>query len=90
MYVCGLFVHQKCSNYALIDLLFGLCKSIWIIDSLVACHLSYSPSQKSNTPFSPQKCYELRNVPQFIYLLLFSFWDLHLSLSRSLGVCHLT
>jgi hypothetical protein len=27
--------HKKCSNYALINLLFGLCKSVWIIDPLV-------------------------------------------------------
>ncbi len=44
MYVRGLSVHQKCSNYALTDLLFGLCRSIWIIDPLVTCHLFYSPS----------------------------------------------
>jgi hypothetical protein len=28
-------VHQKCSNYALINLLFGLCKLVWIIEKLV-------------------------------------------------------
>jgi len=31
----GSFVHQKCSNYALTNLLFGLYKSVWIIDPLV-------------------------------------------------------
>jgi hypothetical protein len=30
----GSFVHQKCSNYALINLLFGLCMFVWIIDPL--------------------------------------------------------
>ncbi len=35
MYAYGLFVQQKCSNYALINLLFGLCMFIWIIGSLV-------------------------------------------------------
>jgi hypothetical protein len=30
-----LVVHQKCSNYALTNLLFGLCKFVWIIDLLV-------------------------------------------------------
>ncbi len=35
MYACGLFVHQKCFNYALTNLLFGLCRSMWIIYSLV-------------------------------------------------------
>jgi len=27
-------MHQKCSNYALTNLLFGLCKSMWIIDPI--------------------------------------------------------
>ncbi len=35
MYVRGLSVHQKCSNYTLINLLFGLCRFMWIIGSLV-------------------------------------------------------
>jgi hypothetical protein len=30
----GSFVHQKCCNYALINLLFGLCKFVWVIDYL--------------------------------------------------------
>jgi hypothetical protein len=34
--VCPWFVvHQKCSNYALNNLLFDLCRSMWIIDPLV-------------------------------------------------------
>ncbi len=33
----GSFVHQKCSNYALTNLLFGLCTPMWIIDLLVIC-----------------------------------------------------
>jgi hypothetical protein len=31
----GSFVHQKCSNYTLTNLLFGLRKSLWVIDLLV-------------------------------------------------------
>jgi hypothetical protein len=31
----GSSMHQKCSNYALTNLLFGLCRSVWIIDPLV-------------------------------------------------------
>jgi hypothetical protein len=31
----GLSVHQKCSNYALTNLLFGLCRSVGVIDLLV-------------------------------------------------------
>jgi hypothetical protein len=38
MYARDLFVHQKCSNYALTNFLFGLYKSMWIIDPLVTHH----------------------------------------------------
>jgi hypothetical protein len=31
----GLSMHQKCFDYALTNLLFGLCKSLWIIELLV-------------------------------------------------------
>jgi len=34
MFAHGLFVHQKCSSYTLTNLLFGLCRSVWIIDLL--------------------------------------------------------
>jgi hypothetical protein len=27
VFACGLSMHQKCSNYTLINLVFGLCKS---------------------------------------------------------------
>jgi hypothetical protein len=45
VYARGLFVHQKCSIYALINLLFYLCRSVWIIGPLVirlSCHLGAS------------------------------------------------
>jgi hypothetical protein len=52
VYACGSFVYQKCSNYALTNLLFGLCRSIWIIDPLVTCP---SPHPKAPTrPSYPQ------------------------------------
>ncbi len=35
LYAYGLSVHQKSSNYTLTNLLFGLFKFVWIIDSLV-------------------------------------------------------
>jgi hypothetical protein len=35
VFACGSSVHQKCSNYTLIILLFSLCKAMWIIDQLV-------------------------------------------------------
>ncbi len=35
MFARGEFVHQKCSIYALTNLLFSLCKSMWVIELLV-------------------------------------------------------
>jgi len=35
MYACGLPMHQNCSNYTLIYLVFCLCTSVWIIDPLI-------------------------------------------------------
>jgi hypothetical protein len=50
VFVCDSSVHQKCSNYTLTNLLFGLCRSVWIIDSLVTC---CSPHPKVPTcPFA--------------------------------------
>jgi len=40
LWVCvcsGSSVHKKWSNYTLTNLLFGLCRFVWIIDSLVIC-----------------------------------------------------
>jgi hypothetical protein len=37
VFVCDSSMHQKCSNYTLTNLLFSLCRSVWIIDSLVTC-----------------------------------------------------
>jgi hypothetical protein len=52
MYAHGLFVHQKCSNHALTNLLFGLCRSIWIIDPFV---IHSNPHLKVLVrPFYPQ------------------------------------
>jgi hypothetical protein len=31
----GSFVHKKCSNYALTNLLFGLCRFVWVIELLI-------------------------------------------------------
>ncbi len=33
----GSSLHQKCSNYALTNLLFGLCTFMWTIDPIVTC-----------------------------------------------------
>jgi hypothetical protein len=84
IHVCLWFVHApKCSNYALANLLFGLCRSSWIIDSLIT-----RPSPHPGTPTHPStsKCCELKSVLQFRILPLFSLLNLQLSPSRNLGV----
>jgi len=71
VYAYGLSMHQKCSNHALTNLLFGLCRFTCL--SLVLIFIS----ELQHAPL-PLKCYELGNVPQFFILSLFplldSFW----------------
>ncbi len=51
MYAHGSSVHQKCFNDALTNLLFGLWKSVWIVDPLV---ILPSPHPRASTcPFYP-------------------------------------
>jgi hypothetical protein len=81
--VCPWLVYApKCSNYTLTNLLFGLCKSMWVIDLLVNFP---SPHPKLRHAPLPPKCYEPRNVPQLFFLFLPSPLDSQLSPSRSLG-----
>jgi hypothetical protein len=48
VYVRGSSMHQKCFNYALTNLLFGLCTSVWVIDLLITL-----PSPHPKTPARP-------------------------------------
>jgi hypothetical protein len=56
----GSFVHQKCSNYALINLLFGLCRSVLVIDLLITLPVHILKLQHA---FQLPKCCKLGNVP---------------------------
>jgi hypothetical protein len=86
VYARGLSMHQKCSNYALTNLLFGLYRYVWIVDLFIT---HPSPHPRTPTyPYTPSKCYKLGSVPQLFLLPMFSPLDSHLSLWRSLGVCH--
>ncbi len=77
-------MHQKCSNNAVTNLLLGLCRSMWIIDPLII-HPSPHPKVLAR-PFTPKMLRTKERTPT-LYFLLFSFLNLHLSLSRSVGVC---
>ncbi len=67
----GSFLHQKCSNYALINLLFGLCKSVWIIDSLIT---HPSPYHKALArPSTPDLLRTMERTPIHCPFVIFTF-----------------
>jgi len=68
MFVCGSSVHQKCYNYALTNLLFGLCKSMWIIDSLVT---RFSPHPRAITHSSTPKMLQAKEHTPIPYPSVF-------------------
>jgi hypothetical protein len=86
VFVCASFVHQKCSNYALNNLLFGLCRFVWVIDLLVILPTFYLkvPTHPFTLKILPAK----ERTPTFHSFAMFTL-DSHLSLLRSLGVCQL-
>jgi hypothetical protein len=64
-------MHQKCSNYALINMLFSLCKSIWIINTLVTCP---SPHPKVIAcPSSPKVLRVREHIPTPSSSIIFTF-----------------
>jgi hypothetical protein len=75
----------KYSNYTLTNLLFGLCRSMWVIKLLVNFP---SPIPKLQHAHLPPKCYKPGSAPQLLLLPLSSPLDSQLNPSRSLGVCH--
>jgi len=68
--VCPWFIcAPKCSNYALTNLLFGLCRSVWVIEVFV--NLLSSISKLQHLPLV-MKCCELKSALQLL-LPLFTF-----------------
>jgi hypothetical protein len=78
-------VHQKCFDYALTNLLFGLCRFVRVIELLV---IHSNPILELQHAPLPPKCCEPVSAPQLLLLPLSSHLDLQLSPSRSLGVRH--
>ncbi len=69
--ICPWFVcAPKCSNYALTNLLFSLCKFVWVIELLV--NLPSPIPDLQHAPLPP-KCYEPGSVPQLLLLPLITF-----------------
>jgi hypothetical protein len=71
MFAHGLSVYQKCSNYALTNLLFGLCRSMWVIEFLVTLS---SPHLKIPTRPSTPKMLRARECAPTPYpYVIFTF-----------------
>ncbi len=85
--ICLWFVlAPKVPNYALTNLLFGFCRSMWVIDCLSFLLVS---SRSSNTPSTPKvlQARERFPIPYFSDVLISNS---HLNLSRNLGARQLT
>jgi hypothetical protein len=67
----GSSVHQKCSNYALTNLLFSLCRSVRVIDLLVILR---SPHPEAPThPSTPKVLRTRERTPTFYPFVVFTF-----------------
>jgi hypothetical protein len=83
VFACGSSMHQKCFNYALTNLLFGLCRSMWVIELFFNLP---NPHPKTLTrPSTPEMLQVKERAPTPYSSIVFTL-NLHLSLSRSLGV----
>jgi hypothetical protein len=80
--LCLPMVHS-CTKSALTNLLFGICRFVWIIDPFVI-HLN--PNFRALHGPLPLKCCKPKSVPQLIILSLFSHLDSKLNVLGSLGV----
>ncbi len=70
-------VLQLCINH----FVWIVCRPMWVSE---ACQLFLIPSQSSNTPLYPSKCYELGSMPQLLLLPLSSTW-IHIWVLRRVG-----
>ncbi len=71
VYVSDSSVHQKCSNYTLTNLLFGLCKFMWIVDPLVI--LSSPHPGASTCPSYPRNVVSKKVYPTPSIVFTFGF-----------------
>jgi hypothetical protein len=78
-------MHQKYSSYALTNLLFGLCKSVWVTELLV--NLPSPHPGAPACPSTPEVQRARERAPTHFPSIVFTF-GLVVSPSRSLGVRH--
>jgi hypothetical protein len=86
-FVCahGLFMHQKCSNYALTNFLFGLCKFVWIIDLLITC---LSPHPKVLVYPSTFEVLQVKERTLIYFSFIAFTFGFAFEYNKDLGVCH--
>jgi hypothetical protein len=71
VYAYGSCMHQKCFNYALTNLLFGLCKFVWMFDSLI---IHPSPHLKILAcPSTPEVLRTKEHTPTHISFVVSTF-----------------
>ncbi len=80
----GSFVHQKCSSHALTNLLFSLCKSMWVIDLLVNILSPGAPTHPITWSVANQGTH-LNFFPPSVVV---TFWLANESI-KELGVCQI-
>jgi hypothetical protein len=83
----GLFMHQKFSNYTLTNLLFGLCKSVWVIELFV--NLLSSHPRAPTCPFTPKVLRARERTLILSPSIVFTF-GLAVNPSKSLGMHQLS
>ncbi len=77
------------TTFSYLKCFYAICASTkYCSTTLSSFDFSSSPNPELQHFLLPPKCCELRNVPQLLFLSLFSPSDLQLNPSRSLGVCH--
>ncbi len=87
VWICPwLFLAPKCSNYAITNLLFGLCRPVWVNKLLV--NLPSPILELQHAPLPPPKVLWAKEHAPTPYSSVVFALDSHLSLLRSLGVRH--
>jgi hypothetical protein len=84
--VCAwfVFVHQECYNYTLTNLVFGLCKLVWIVDLLVIIY-SFYPITPTH-PSYPKMLQVGEHIPTFFFFHCFHL-RIHIWVLRGVWGC---
>ncbi len=85
VFVDGSSVHQKCSNYALTNLLFGLCRFVSVIDLLVTL---LSPHLRVLARPSAPKVLRTRERAATRYPFAIFTFKFAIESNKEFGVCH--